>query len=84
MEPAGLVMARVLAAEQVKVLVRKAEAMAGNLPPVRLHAVTRLSKVLPVRRMPMPPMPSQITRLRIQRRLAIATVRQQARAEERR
>ena len=84
MEPVGLVMARVLAAARDKVLVRKAEAMAGNLPPVQLHAVTRLSKVLPVRRMPMPPMPRPRTRLRIQRRLAIATVRQPAKAEERR
>ena len=82
--PAALVMARVLAAARDKGWVRKAEAMAGNLPPVQLHAVTRLSKVLPVRRMPMPQMPSQITRLRIQRRLAIATARQQAKAEERR
>ena len=81
MEPVGLVMARVLAAARDKVLVRKAEAMAANLPPVQLHAVTRLSKVLPVRRMPMPPTLRQITRLRIQRRLAIATARQQAKAE---
>ena len=79
--PAALVMAQVLAAARDKVLGRKAEAMTRNLPPVQLHAVTRLSKVLPVRRMPMPPMPSQITRLRIQRRLAIATVRGQAKAE---
>ena len=84
MVPVVLVMARVLAAALDKVLVRKAEAMAGNLPPVQLHAVTRLSKVLPVRRMPMPPMPRQKTRLRIQRRLAIATARQQAKAEEQR
>jgi hypothetical protein len=78
--PVVLVMARVLAAALDKVLVRKAEAMAGNLPPVQLHAVTRLSKVLPVRRMPMP---RQITRLRIQRPFAIATARQQAKAAER-
>jgi len=85
-EPVGLVMARVLAAARDKVLVRKAETMVGNLPPVQLHAVTRLSKVLPVRQMPMPPMPRPRTRtrLRIQRRLAIATVRQQAKAEEQR
>ena len=82
--PAALVMARVLAAARDKVLVRKAETMVGNLPPVQLHAVTRLSKVLPVRQMPMPPMPRPRTRLRIQRRLAIATVRQPAKAEERR
>ena len=83
----ALVMARGLAAARDKVLGRKAEAMAGNLPPVQLHAVTRLSKVLPVRQMPMPPMPPMPrprTRLRIQRRLAIATARQPAKAEEQR
>ena len=87
-EPVALVMAKAQAAARDKDLVREAEAMAGNLPPVQPHAVTRLSKVLPVRRKPMPPMPRPRTRtrtrtrLRIQRRLAIATARQQGRAEE--
>ena len=41
-------------------------------------------KLLKVELLLLKPMPRQITRLRIQRRLAIATARQQARAEERR
>ena len=57
------------------------ERMVVKLRLVEFRVVTRPSKVLPVRRIPMP---RQITRLRIQRRLAIATARQQAKAAERR
>ena len=80
----ALVMARGLAAARDKVLVRKAEAMGENLPLEEAYEGARLSSVPPVRRMPMPPMLRQRTRLRIPRRLAIATARRQAKAEERR